>query len=260
MRFRFTNITLGFLQNLKHKYQNNITLNEYIVERIKLQNIDSIFVTQYKPKKPTNLISSFLDIAKKEDNLNIIFNEYELGALYAAQNYTEARNNIGVLINTTDSEFNSYSDMLCCNNPLLSILLYDTRANLKSAIIDTQVIHPCFKDSFTLRRASCFPGILEYMLKLTITQPTAPVQLNISSELLTEKIDLTNIYNDLFKLNKEYENIEDLDELPFVEKLYEKNLKEEELYKNSVLNPNKSLEKYYKLHTKLPNYNNPPLL
>lgn len=258
MRTKFNSLNLNFLSKLSKKYNNNINLSEYIVERLKFQTVDTIFVTQYKPY--VKMLSPFIEIAEREGNLNVIFNKYELGALYAAMNYTEYSNNIGVLINSTDSEFNCYSDILCCTNPLLSILFYDTQKNLKSALVETQVIHPCFKDAFTIRRANSLPGILEYMLKLSVTMPTAPVQLNISTELLEEKIDLTNIYNDLRNLNKEYENIEDLDELQFVEKLYEKDKKEEKLYKESVLNPKKSLEKYLNIHTELPNYKDPPLL
>ena len=126
---RQTPINREILNKISKKYKGVLSVSEYLVERLKLKNINVGFVTEYEVS--SKLIEPLSKTVDKIDKFELIFNKYEIAALYCAKTYTEYTNNVGVLINTTESDFQDFTDILCCTKPLLSICIYNSNLILK---------------------------------------------------------------------------------------------------------------------------------
>ena len=199
-----THVPKKILNNISKQYKGVVSVAEYLIERLKQKNINTAFVSQYETS--SKLIKPLSQTADKIDKFELIFNKYEIAALYCAKTYTEYSNNMGVIINTTEFDFQDFTDVLCSSHPILSLCIYHSKPDLKEAIKNTSTIHPCFKQSCTIHNSAHFPNILEYMISLTEESPTAPVHLNISSQMLSENIILDNQHqNDLSFLEQCYE-------------------------------------------------------
>lgn len=218
-RLLTSKINRQFINKLLRKYNNNtISTATYLIERLKFNKINKGFVTEYESK--TKLIQPISDVVDKIDNFDLIFNKYEIDAFHCAKAYNDYTNNTGVLINTTESDFTDFTDVLCITKPLLSICIFKEKSDLKLALKQTTSIHPCFKDSKTISSAQKFPGILEYLLSLTKTEPTAPVNINISREMCDKKILLQELYR--FAKQSDITDIQNLSDLQFLEEIYKK--------------------------------------
>ena len=238
-RFIKSPISRQFLNLINRKYINGICLSDYLVERLNFSNINTGFITQYE--NTSTLIKPIEDSANKNKNFNLIFNKYEMNALFSAINYTDYSNNIGVIINSTESDFEDFTNLLCVSKPLLSLCIFDNYKDLKKTINATTSIHPCFIDKHTLHYSHNFPSILEYMLNLCETLPKAPVHINISKKSCKEFISINNLLND-----------ENLNNLQILEKLYSKR---GAIYTHTKQSPLQS-----KILPIGPHYSNPPLL
>ena len=218
-RLLTSKINRQFINKLLRKYNSNtISTATYLIERLKFNKINKGFVTEYESQ--TKLISPISDVVDKIDNFDLIFHKYEIDAFHCAKAYNDFTNNTGVLINTTESDFTDFTDVLCITKPLLSICIFNTKSDLKQALKQTTSIHPCFKDSKTINSAQKFPGILEYLLSLTKTEPTAPVHINISREMCDKKILLQELYR--FAKQSDITDIQNLADKLFLEEIYKK--------------------------------------
>lgn len=192
-RFINCKINKTFINKIKNNYGNKITISEYLIERLKFKKINNAFVTGWKHTSP--LITPIQKCALEINNFDLIYNKYELNSIYSAKTYTEYSNNIGVIVNSTDSDFEDLKDLLCISKPLLSLCIFKDYTDLKEAINNTTSIHPCFIDTHTLHYPHNFPSILEYMMTLCETEPKAPVHINISNKICSEHFEIDNLFD-----------------------------------------------------------------
>ena len=190
-RFVKCKTNISFLNAISNKYKNNISVAQYMLERFKYNNIDKIFVSNNK--NSTSLIKPIKRAVSDINNLEIVFNNYEINTFYSALTYSDAFNKVGVCINTTKSNFDEFQDLLCVSKPLLSICIYNKISDLRDVIKNTETINPCFIDAHTMHYPHNFPQILEYLLNICLIPSTAPVHLNMSRKFCYKNIDLSNI-------------------------------------------------------------------
>ena len=218
-RLLTSKINRQFVNMLLHKYNNNsISCSSYLIERLRFNKINKIFVG--KEENESHLLDHINESSKFVHDIDLVYNKYDLSALYQSQNYNIAFKNIGVFISTSESDFSDFKDILCSDNSVLSVCVYDTKNNLKRAIKLTESVHPCFKDSKTIKSAQKFPGILEYLISLTTNGIPAPVHINISQEMCKERILLQEIYR--FARQSDITDIQNMSDLEFLEEIYKK--------------------------------------
>ena len=176
-------INPGFIKNISNKYGNKITVAQYIIERIKYNNIDCAFVAH--DKNTSKLLSPIETAASQINDFKLIHTNSELHSFYSTLTYCKAFNKMGVCINTTESNFDEFKDLLYVTKPILSICIFNNLNDLSNTIKNTESIHSCFLETYTMHNSQNVPNVLEFM----ISQCTnAPVHLNISKILCYQRI------------------------------------------------------------------------
>lgn len=187
-------IKKSFVNILYKKYTNNISVNQYILERINYSNIDKIFITD-NTNSQCSFIAPFKNtlININKSNIDIIYNYYGINSFYSALTYSEAFNKPGIVINSTNSNFEGFEDLLCISKPIFSICIYNNLYDLQKLNKKMKAINPCFIQTHTIRNLHQFPEIFETLLN-DCNMFSAPVHLNILNSLSNKEIDLS-IYN-----------------------------------------------------------------
>ena len=93
-----------FVRAVKTKYNNNITVGEYIIERFIDKNIKVGFGSRNTKYSP------FYSVAKNpkiKDDFHIIFHNYEEVSGYSAISHAKSTHELGVIISTSTYGFNN---------------------------------------------------------------------------------------------------------------------------------------------------------
>ena len=185
-----------FINDISKKYNNNINVAQYIVERLKYQGINSAFGYNGGAALP------FFNIISKYDDFNLYFNRHEQYSGHAAQSYGKVTGNLGVVITTSGPGFtnvitplqDAYSDghsLLCISSQVNSFALGTDAFQECNA---TSITKSCVKDNYLVKEEGNFPNILEYMINLSMLQRKGPVHLDICKDVFTKKINMNKIY------------------------------------------------------------------
>jgi acetolactate synthase I/II/III large subunit len=189
------NIANKFLSHIKNKYKNNVSVSNYIIERLIDKNINTAFGYNGGAALP------LFDAISKNKNFNMIFNRHEQSSGHCAESYSKMTNNIGVVITTSGPGFtnvitplqDAYSDgipLLCISCQVSSNVL-NTDAFQESNTIG--ISKSCVKNNYQIKNANDLPIILEYMIDLSEAPRKGPVHLDICKDILIQPINLKNI-------------------------------------------------------------------
>ena len=192
-------INYGFILKIQEKYNNKITVSEYITERLIEKKITKAFGYNGGAALP------FFDSISLNSKFNVIFNRHEQNSGHSAQSYGKITNNIGVVITTSGPGFtnvitplqDSYSDgipLLCISSQVNS---YSLGTDAFQECDATSITKSCVKDNFLVKNTEYFPNILEYMLNLSESPRSGPVHLDICKDVFTQNVNLKNI---IFKM------------------------------------------------------------
>ena len=224
-----SNISKNFIGYISKKYNNHITIGEYIIERLIHKKINIGF--SYKG----NCYTPFFGIANKYSDFDTIFHSYEASSGYSALSYAKYTNNLGLILSTSTYGFNNISKSLENAHynkiPLLLMSFYDQDSESKLCI-NMRPERKFMKESHTIKKPDAFPNLLEYVMMITELPQNGPVHLNIHNNILNNKVDLYNINlkhkDDIDEMITDDEN---LSLLQYYEKKYERT-ELYELYKN----------------------------
>lgn len=216
-----------FARYIGKKYNNKITVGEYIVERFIDKKINVGF--SYKQNNYTH----FFQIANKYPNFDIVFNSHEPSTGYCALSYAKHTNNLGLILSTSTYGFTNIckalNDAQNNNIPLLLMSFYDQESESKL----TKSMRPerkYFKEYHTANTADKLPEILEYSMMIAEIYKKGSVHLNICNSILKRPVYLDEIVVD----EKIIPDKKDLNLLQFYEKSYEqieqKELEEKKLF------------------------------
>ena len=209
------------------------TIGQYIIESLIDKNVNIAFA----PKNGQQY-SPIFDIAEKNENFDIVFDEYEKNTTYRALTYSKLNNNIGVIINTSVNGFDNIKEPIQVAkknmNPILLLSFFDCNDEQNNSS-NSVSLKSIIKESLTLKVAENFSIDMEEILSYAYTFPAGPVHLNVSNKLLNKTIDFTVKKNN----NKE----EHLSILQYLEQHYErleKNISPTTLVKYSQFNKKKN--------------------
>ena len=117
-----------FIKSIGKKYNYNITVSEYIIERLVHKNIKTAFGYNGGAALP------LFDAISKNKDFNMIFNRHEQSSGHCAESYSKITKNMGVVITTSGPGFtnvvtplqDAYSDgipLLCISCQVMSSVL-----------------------------------------------------------------------------------------------------------------------------------------
>jgi acetolactate synthase I/II/III large subunit len=188
-----------FSGSISIKYDKNVTVAEYIIERFLDKKIDIGF--SYK----SGSYSPFFNTANKFNKFNVVFNDHEESSGYCAISYAKHTNNIGLILSTSTHGFTNICKPLNAADyhqiPLLLMSFYDKESELKL----TKSMRPeirYMKESHTINDSEKLPNLLEYIMMMAELPKKGPVHLNICNDILTKKVNLNEI-----NIEKEKEDI-----------------------------------------------------
>lgn len=180
----------NFVGNIRMKYNNKITVGEYMIERFIHKKINVGF------GYAQNYHTPFLKTSNNYSNFDIVLNNHEESTGYCALTYAKHTNNIGVMLST-----NKYGFINICKPledahynqiPLLLMSFYYQEAESKlGKYMHTE--RKYLKDYYTINECKKFPNLFEYMLMISELPRKGPVHLNICNNILKEHIDLDDI-------------------------------------------------------------------
>lgn len=223
-------VNKNFINIISKKYNKNINVGEYIVERLKYQGVNTAFGYNGGAALP------FFDIISKDKEFKLYFNRHEQYSGHAAQAYGKITNNLGVVITTSGPGFtnvvtplqDAYSDgysLLCISCQVNSFVLGSDAFQECNA---TSITKSLVKENNLVTDEKKLPNLLEYMINLSCLSRKGPVHLDICKDVFTKKINVQQIdtYNDYNKSNSCI--MQDNDDLVLqFEKVFEKLVKSE---------------------------------
>lgn len=222
----FSKICGSFVRHIGKKYNNKITVGEYIVERF----IDKKINIGYSSKN--NMYTPFFNITNKYNNFNVIFNGYEETSGHCALIYAKHTNNIGLILTTSTCGFTNIYKALkkAYNNniPLLLMSFYDK--NFESKLPKLMKYEKQYlKETYNVNKYEECSNALEYMMMVSELPKQGPVHLNICSSFLKRNIDLDklSLKNDISLIDEgsltqnRLPDSEELSLLQYYEKKYE---------------------------------------
>lgn len=206
------NINKSFLKNLSDKYNNNITVSQYIIERLLKKKVNKAFGYNGGAVLP------FFDEIYKFDNFEVIINRHEQSCGHAAQAYSKITHNLGVLITTSGPGFtnvitplqDAYSDgipLLCISGQVSSKVLGTDAFQECDA---TSISKACVKDNYQVKTSDNFINIFEYFIDNAEKPRYGPVHIDICKDVFTQSINLDNYINEIdheITKNENYFNI-----------------------------------------------------
>tara|TARA_B100001093_G_C26842969_1_gene1021483 strand:+ start:397 stop:2208 length:1812 start_codon:yes stop_codon:yes gene_type:complete len=187
-------INKSFLCNLSEKYNNNITVSQYIVERLLEKKINKAFGYNGGAALP------FFDEIYKFNDFDVIINRHEQSSGHCAQAYSKMTNNLGVLITTSGPGFtnvitplqDAYSDgipLLCISGQVSSNVLGSDAFQECHAI---GISRSCVKDNHQVQSSDNFINIFEYFLNLAEEPRYGPVHVDICKDIFNQTINIDN--------------------------------------------------------------------
>ena len=187
-----------FVEKLSKKYDNNINVSQYIVERLLKENINKAFGYNGGAALP------FFDNIQKFKDFEVIISRHEQASGHAAQAYSKITNNLGVLLTTSGPGFtnvitplqDAYSDghsLLCISGQVNSKALGTDAFQECDAI---NISRSCVKDNMQITSPIYFANNLEYMINNAKYPRKGPVHLDICKDVFSMKVNLEEI---LFK-------------------------------------------------------------
>lgn len=218
----------NFVRHIGKKYNNKITVGEYIIERFIDKQINIGF--GYKQDNYT----PFFSIANNFSNFDVVFNHHQESTGYCALSYAKYTNNIGLIVSTSTCGFTNICkalrDAYYNNNPLLFMSFYDKESKSKlteSIKLERQYL----KESYNITKSRECANALEYMIMLSELPQQGPVHLNICNSILKKKVVLDELHlrnrDDLSlidegsKTQNRLPDMEELSLLQYYEKKYE---------------------------------------
>ena len=267
-------VNKNFINDISKKYNKNVNVAQYIVERLKYQGVNTAFGYNGGAALP------FFDIISKDNEFNLYFNRHEQYSGHAAQAYGKVTNKFGVVITTSGPGFtnvitplqDAYSDghsLLCISCQVNSFVLGTDAFQECNA---TSITKSCVKENNLVTNEKNFPNILEYMINLCSSPRKGPVHLDICKDVFTKQINFEQIdtYTDndndndndkvgscdiLYNLEKIYNYYEENDDLVLqFEKVFEKLSKSE---KPVLIVGSGGIESYEKIRNLVKKYNIP---
>lgn len=254
-------VNKNFINDISKKYNKNLNVAQYIVERLKYQGVNTAFGYNGGAALP------FFDIISKDNEFNLYFNRHEQYSGHAAQAYGKVTNKFGVVITTSGPGFtnvitplqDAYSDghsLLCISSQVNSFVLGTDAFQECDA---TSITKSCVKENNLVTHEKNFPNILEYMINLCSSPRKGPVHLDICKDVFTKKINFEydkvgscDILHNFEKIYNYYEENDDLD-LQF-KKVFEKLSKSE---KPVLIIGSGGIESYEKIRNMVKKYNIP---
>jgi len=217
------------------------TIGQYIIESLIDKNVNIAFA----PKNGQQY-SPIFDVAEKNENFDIVFDEYEKNTAYRALTYSKLNNNIGVVINTSVNGFDNINDPIQVAkknmNPILLLSFFDCNDEQNNSS-NSVSLKSIIKESLTLKVAENFSIDMEEILSYAYTFPAGPVHLNISNELLNKTIDFSvkNIQRPFRSgdWRSYYNKEESVSELQYLEQQYKRLEKSEPIIQKSQPNKKK---------------------
>ena len=189
-----------FINKLRTKYINHITISNYIIERLLYKNINKAFGYNGGAALP------LFDAISKSNKFEMIFNRHEQSSGHCAEAYSKITNNIGTVITTSGPGFtnvitplqDAYSDSipLLCISCQVSSKVLGTHAFQESNTIG--ISKACVKWNYQIKGKwglENFPMLLEHALNVCEQPRKGPVHLDICKDLLIGTIRLDTIKN-----------------------------------------------------------------
>ena len=182
-----------FVRSIGKKYNNKITVGEYIVERLISKDINVGF--RYKDDEYT----PFLKVVNKNRNFNVVFNDHKESAGYCALSYAKYTNNMGLIISSSTYGFTdvikSLQDAHYNRIPLMLMSFYYPESESK---LGQNFRHErrYIKENYTVNKADKFPNLLEYIMTIAELPQKGSVHLNICNNILDNIVNLEDIHLD----------------------------------------------------------------
>ena len=226
-----------FVRSISNKYNNKITVGEYIVERFIDKKINIGFSSK------NNYYMPFSSISNKYSNFDIVFSHHEESTGHCALSYAKHTNNIGLIISTSTCGFTNIcktlKDARYNNISLLLMSFYDPESESKLP----KLMKPerrYLKESYTVNKSEEFAKSLEYMMMMSELPQKGPVHLNICNNILKKKVNMDDISpkNDINLIDEgdqTQNRLPDADELSLLQ-YFEKKYEEAELHEQESKN------------------------
>jgi len=179
-----------FVNKLRLKYNNKITVGEYMVERFINQKI----TIGYSSKQ--NYDTPFFTMVNKYKNFDIVFNSFDATAGQCAVSYAKHTENTGLIFSTYERGFSNIcrtlDNAVSSETPLMLILFYDQQIeyDVSSYLLPERRF---IKTHHTIQTHEKFPNMMEYMLTMAELPKKGPVQLNICNKILKKQVNLDDI-------------------------------------------------------------------
>lgn len=187
----------NFVNKLYEKYNNNITVSNYIFERLIEKNVNIAYCST------KDYDTTFKNFTNNYSKFDIIYNRNEFVSSQCALSYAKHTDNLGVIFNKSKYGYrkifktldNAFDDGI----PLMLISLYDK---------DIDNIFKCnleysqrfIKVNYNVETNKKFPNIMEYLINISELPKKGPVHLNICNKILNKQINLKDI--DTYKKSK----------------------------------------------------------
>ena len=188
-------LTKSFIQSICKKYNNKITVNQYIIERLVYKKIFNVFsdaklqdssftrdITNYNSNSNSNK-----KLGIESSDFNTTLNKYPPNSLHQAIYYSKNSNNIGVMLNTCKTDFSKFIlNFNNCAQPLLSIRF----CNIDS-IFHHERLSPSynFRENLILSNTSNFGNLFEHILTSCEFPSKGPAHLDIKETILDDLIN-----------------------------------------------------------------------
>ena len=179
----------SFIEFICKKYNNKITVNQYIIERLVHKNITNVFSdANLQDTSFTRDITKYnklfgIEFAK----FNITLNKYPPNSLHQAIYYSKNSNNIGVMLNTCKTDFSKFIlNLNNCTQPLLSIRFCNINSIFKHHRLSPSYN---FRENLILCNTSNFGNLFEHILTSCEFPSKGPVHLDIKESILDDLIN-----------------------------------------------------------------------
>ena len=179
-----------FVNKIRLKYNNKITVGEYMVERFINQKIN----IGYSSKQ--NYDTPFFTMVNKYKNFYIVFNSFDATSGQCAVSYAKHTENTGLIFSTYERGFSNIcrtlDNAVSSATPLMLILFYDQQIeyDISSYLLPERRF---IKTHHTIQTPEKFPNMMEYMLTMAELPKKGPVQLNICNKILKKQVNLDDI-------------------------------------------------------------------
>ena len=186
-------ISRPFIKFIREKFNNNITISQYIIERLVYGNIHTGYAHKNQIIGADVKDNHIFKVATEHEKFDLIFSSNEAMTGINALTYAETFKRPGIIFTVTDTGFKKISVPMYCafidGRPLLLISLYE--ASWSNRITP---IHRFIKDVCVTSESLQVPLLLEYALVLSNYTKPGPVHLNILNDVLLDNVNLDAIY------------------------------------------------------------------